>query len=65
MSLFYCEVISRVTGESLAVYDKIEAADWYYARHRAADRYAAEHPSKKSNWYVDSLQVTEDGQLVD
>ena len=55
---FLCSIQDRKTGEVFAYYE-IEAADWYYARHQAADKFSAEHLdlSLTKNWYADSVEI--------
>jgi hypothetical protein len=54
---FLCLVILRQTSKQLAEYE-VMAIDWYYARHKAADKYREEHPEQANDdWYVDSLEL--------
>lgn len=67
MKKFLCVIIDRVSGKELSSY-KIEASDWYYARHKAANKYRHEinknfnlpaHILERlsKDWYVDSCEI--------
>jgi hypothetical protein len=49
-------VIERETNKTLKEYPVIEAQDWYYARHIAADLFLKE-TGMQYGWYVDSLEL--------
>ncbi len=53
---FLCLIIDRTTNQTLKEYPEIEARDWYYARHIAADLYIKE-TGIRDGWYVDSLEL--------
>jgi hypothetical protein len=57
MKKFLCLIIDRATNQTLQEYPCIEARDWYYARHIAADKYVEEGNFRGENWYVDSLEL--------
>lgn len=62
--LHLCVVIDRITRKELASYE-VEAADWYYARHIARQKFETEIqfiPSmrnlvKDKDWCVDSCEL--------
>lgn len=60
---FYCIIIDRSTAKELAEYE-VDALDWYYARHKAAQKYRDENRNKpgydSDGWYVDSLELEEE-----
>ena len=59
MPKFYCIVIDRETKKELAEYT-VEAEDWYYARHIAADKFKEDSPEASiGSYYVDSLDIDE------
>jgi hypothetical protein len=54
-----CIVIERHSKKGLAEYT-IEAADWYYARNIAVNKFREEHnPPKDLDWCVDSMKLDE------
>lgn len=57
MEKHLCIVIGRHSKKQLAEYT-IEAADWYYARHMAANKFRDEiDPPEDLDWCVDSLKL--------
>lgn len=52
----FCQIRVRGSRQTLAEYT-IDAPDWYYARHNAADKFRLEHPEEKRDWYVDSITM--------
>jgi hypothetical protein len=53
----YCVIIGRATSEEIKDMGVIEAPDWYYARHIAADKFRKENKEKDLDWFVDSFKV--------
>jgi len=51
--IFYCQVELRSNRVLLAEY-VVDAPDWYYARHKAAERYKKNYPNDFRDWCVDS-----------
>ena len=58
MQKHLCIIIDRATREGLAEYE-VEAADWYYARHLAAELFKRNFPDVKNDWCVDSLILSD------
>ena len=58
MKTFFCQITVRNSIEILAEYI-VEASDWYYARHIAANRFVKENKLRGSinDWYVDSCEI--------
>lgn len=50
----FCLVILRRHTEIVLAEYEVEAADWYYARHQAANLFRKEYPDEKRDWCVDS-----------
>jgi len=58
MAKFLCIVIERSTKKQIGEEMIVEAADWYYARHMAANKFRNEiDPPKELDWCVDSLEL--------
>lgn len=57
MSKFLCIVLERSTKKQIGEEMIVEAADWYYARHKAANKFREENPDEWRDWCVDSLEL--------
>ena len=59
MTKHLCCVSPRYDGTKILAWYEIEAIDWYYARHQAADRFRKDHSEIEStvDWVVDSIEV--------
>jgi len=58
MQKHLCIIIERSPPRKALAEYTVEALDWYYARHQAADLFRKEHnPPPELDWCVDSLQL--------